>query len=254
MDAHQVRKGLAGAVMSGALVAGLSGGIAAASSPAPNTPGAPAGHAVSTAAKHGFLRAQKTLELELTDRAGELARLTADVKGATTLSAADSTTLTTRLATETSNIATLQSQVAAATTRAELKTASNSMYVDNRVYAVMVPQVLEVIEADATTAQVTTMQANEAALAASVSSLAGQAGYKDAEAHYEAFVANVTRASLLAQGVDATVIAQMPANFPRDTHVFVTASHRLLDAQIDLARASYDASIVGLASGGYTGS
>jgi hypothetical protein len=251
MNAQQVRRGLVGAVASGALVAGLSGGVAAASSPAPSAPGT---SATATTVKPGFLRAQKLLEARLTDRANELARLSADVKGATTLSTSDAATLEARLATETTNITTLQSQVSAATTAAELKTASTSMYVDNRVYAVMVPQVLEVIEADATSAQVTTMQGNEATLEASVTSLVGQPGYKNAASHYDAYVANVTHASVAADGVDASVIAQMPANFPGDTHVFVTASHRLLAAQIDLARASYDASIIGLASGGYTGS
>jgi hypothetical protein len=251
MNAHQIRIGLAGVVAGGTLVAGLAGGVAAASSPAPTTASTPS---TPTTQKPGFLRAQKALEVRLTDRANELARLTADVKGATTLSTSDQATLEARLATETANITALQGQVAAATTGAELKTASRSMYVDNRVYAVMVPQVLEVVEADATSAQVATLQANEATLEASVTSLVGQPGYKDAAVHYDAYVANVTHASVAAQGVDASVISQMPANFPGDTHVFVDASHRLLAAQIDLARASYDASIIGLASGGYTGS
>jgi hypothetical protein len=50
------------------------------------------------------------------------------------------------------------------------------------------------------------------------------------------------------------VIAQLPGDFPRDTSVFVNANHKLLDADIALARANYNASIIGLASGGYAGS
>ena len=49
-------------------------------------------------------------------------------------------------------------------------------------------------------------------------------------------------------------MAQLPQDFPGDTHVFVDANHQLLAADIALARANYDASIIGLAAGGYSGS
>ncbi len=173
--------------------------------------------------------------------------------GSATLTVVDAATLTGRLSTETANIAALQAQVPGYNTFAELATARTAMYRDNRVYAVMAPQVFEVIEADSIAAEVTTMRANEASLQAAVTSLVGQSGYRTAAAHYEGFVSAVNEAAGISARIDARVIAEMPSNYPGSTRVFVFASHRLFDAQIDLAHASYDESIIGLASGGVSG-
>ena len=54
--------------------------------------------------------------------------------------------------------------------------------------------------------------------------------------------------------VESIVLAQVPQGFPGNTQVFLTQNHRILDANIALAYAAYDASIIGLATGGYTGS
>jgi hypothetical protein len=54
--------------------------------------------------------------------------------------------------------------------------------------------------------------------------------------------------------VTTAVLAQVPADSPGDFHVFVTANGKLLNADIALAHASYDESVIGLATGGYTGS
>jgi len=54
--------------------------------------------------------------------------------------------------------------------------------------------------------------------------------------------------------VTAAVLAQVPADYPGDTHVFVHSNQQLLSADIALAHAYYDISVIGLASGGYLGS
>ncbi len=63
----------------------------------------------------------------------------------------------------------------------------------------------------------------------------------------------VNSASLNATNVATSVLAQTPADYPGDTHVFTRANKKLLNADIALAHANYDASVIGLASGGYTG-
>ena len=72
--------------------------------------------------------------------------------------------------------------------------------------------------------------------------------------HDSAYVAQVNLAAADSAHVSTVVIAQLPQNFPGDTHVFVNANHQLLTADIALAHANYDASVIGLASGGYSGS
>ncbi len=216
--------------------------------------GASFGAAVPAAgATASFLRAQRRLEQRLANRAAELNRLSADVKAATQLSTSDAATLEARLSAERTSIATLAVTVAQDTSLHQLMLDQRAMYRDDRVYAVMVPQVLEAIEADGISAQIATMQAGEATLQADVASLAGQPGYRSAAQHYEAFVVSVTNAWRLVINLDAKVIAQIPADFPRDTRVFVDANRQLLAADVTLAHASYDETLVGLASGGSTG-
>jgi hypothetical protein len=54
--------------------------------------------------------------------------------------------------------------------------------------------------------------------------------------------------------VEGVVLAQTPQGYPGNTKIFVAQNHQILDANIALAYAAYDASIIGLATGGYTGS
>ena len=124
----------------------------------------------------------------------------------------------------------------------------------NRVFAVLTPQVFQVIEADSVAAQSAALQAGEATLLAEIDTLVGQPGYANALRHDTAYVADVNQAAADSEHVSTVVIAQLPQDFPGDTHVFVNANHQLLAADIALARANYNASIIGLAAGGYTGS
>jgi hypothetical protein len=208
----------------------------------------------TTTPSASFVAAQQLLETQLAARVTRLTHLTADVTGATSLSASTSLTLQARLSTEAASINTLVAKVPTDTTFAELDADRSAMYKDNRVYAVMSPQVFEMIEASVVASQVTTDQGNETTLQTEVTSLVGMAGYQNALNHYNNYVARISNWSARIANIQANVLAQVPTDWPGDTHVFVNANHQILTANIALAYADYDAAVIGLASGGYTGS
>jgi hypothetical protein len=234
---HPIRLGVVGAVIaSGSFLFAMSAGASTSASPANVT------------------QLQQKLEQQLTYRVNRLQVLSTDVTKATSLSPSDASTLAARLAASTGNIIALRAQVKTDTTMAELRAAQKSMIRENRVFAVLTPQVFEVIEADTIAAQAATLQSGQTALLAEIDTLEGQPGYANALKHDTAYVAYVNLAAADSAHVSRVVIAQLPGDFPRDTSVFVNANHKLLDADIALARANYNASIIGLASGGYAGS
>jgi len=235
LNKSQVHAGLAGfALVGGSLLA---------------LPGA----ASATATPHSFSGNRAALETQLASRATQLTRLDTDVTGATTLTAPHALTLKASVATASANIAALVAKVPTDTTNAQLAVDRASMLKENRVFAVLTPQVFLTIEADGIAAQVVTFQANESALQGSVNSLVGQHGYTNALQHFVAFVKAVNVANAATSKVTTAVLAQTPADYPGDTHVFVHANRELLRADLSLAHASYDVSVIGLASGGYTG-
>ncbi|MGA2530436.1 MAG: hypothetical protein ABSG36_14920 [Acidimicrobiales bacterium] len=234
---HPFRLGIAGAVIaSGSFLFAMSAG---ASTSAPSSK---------------ITQFQQQLEQQLTYRVNQLQVLSTDVGKASSLTPSDESTLVARLAAATASINSLLAQVPGDTTMFELKMVQKMMIQGNRVFAVLTPQVFQVIEADTVGAQAATMQSGEAALLAEINTLEGQPGYANALRHDTAYVAYVNLAAADSAHVSTVVIAQLPQDFPGDTHVFVNANHQLLNADIALARANYDASIIGLASGGYTGS
>jgi hypothetical protein len=208
----------------------------------------------TTVPNANFVAAQKLLEVQLANRATQLGHIVADVTAATALSASASSILQARLSTEEASINALIAKVPTDTTRAELNADRSAMLKDNRVYAVMSPQVFEMIEASVVASQVATMQANESTLQSEVASIIGLPGYKTALNHYNNYVARLLNWSTRIVSVESIVLAQTPQGFPGNTNIFVTQNHRILDANIALAYAAYDASIIGLATGGYTGS
>jgi hypothetical protein len=208
----------------------------------------------STAPSANFVSTQQTLEAQLASRFTRLQHLDADVSGATTLSANVSSTLQARLSTEETSINSLIAKVPTDTNNVELSADRAAMYKDNRVYAAMSPQVFESIEASVVAGQVTGMLANESTLQSEVTSLTGLVGYNNALHHYDNYVARISNWSTRIVNVEAVVLAQIPQDFPGDTQTFVSENHHVLDANVALAYASYDASIIGLAAGGYTGS
>jgi hypothetical protein len=237
------------AIVALALTAAMGVGIPAAayaSSPAPST--------TTTTPSANFLAAQKALEAQLASRVTRLQHLNADVTGASTLSANTSATLQARLSTEESSINSLVAKVPTDTTYAELDADRAAMLKDNRVFAVMSPQVFEMIEASVVAGQVTTMQGNESTLQSEVASLTGLVGYQNALNHYNNYVARISNWSTKIVTTENVVLAQSPQGYPGNTRIFVNENRQILDANIALAYASYDASIIGLAAGGYTGS
>jgi hypothetical protein len=237
MRIHPIRLGVVGAVIaSGSFLFAMSAGASTAASPA------------------NITQFQQKLEQQLTFRVNQLQVLSTDVTKATSLTPGDASTLAARLTAATANITGLITQVQTDTTMAELRAAQKSMIQGNRVFAVLTPQVFEVIEAYTVAAQAATLQSGEAALLAEIHTLQGQPGYANALKHDTTYVADVNLAAADSAHVATVVIAQLPQDFPGDTHVFVNANHQLLTADIALARADYNASVIGLASGGYSGS
>ena len=221
----------------------------ASSPPSPSTNTSPA-----DALSASFVTAQKALEVQLANRATQLQHLLADVTGANSLSASAASTLQARLSTEESSINSLVAKVPTDTTKAELNTDRAAMVKDNRVYVVMSPQVFEMIEASVVASQVTTMQSNESTLQSESASLLGLPGYENALNHYNNYVARLSNWSTKIVTVEGVVLAQTPQGYPGNTKFFVAENHEILDANIALAHAAYDASIIALATGGYTGS
>ncbi len=233
---HPIRLAVAGAVIaSGSFLFAMSAGASTSASPA------------------NFSQFQQKLEQQLGFRVTQLQVLSTDVSKATSLTSSDASVLAAALTTATGNITGLLAQVKTDTTMLELRMAQKSMIQGNRVFAVLTPQVFEVIEADTVAAQAATLQSGEAALLAEINTLQGQPGYANALKHDTAYVADVNLAATKSEHVSTVVIAQQPQDFPGDTQVFVNANHQLLAADIALARANYEASVIGLASGGYTG-
>jgi len=201
-----------------------------------------------------FIAAQKALEVQLANRATQLGHLVTDVTAATSLSVSTSSTLQARLSTEEASINALIAKVPTDTTKAQLNADRAAMLKDNRVYAVMSPQVFEMIEASVVASQVATMQSNESTLQSETASIVGLPGYKNALNHYNNYVERLSNWSTRIVSVESIVLAQTPQGYPGNTSIFVAQNHRILDANIALAYAAYDASIIGLATGGYTGS
>ena len=208
----------------------------------------------TTVPSAGFLTAQHALEVQLSNRATQLGHLVADVTAATSLSVSASAILQARLSTEGASINALIAKVPNDTTKAELNADRAAMLKDNRVDAVMSPQVFEMIEASVVASQVTAMQGNESTLLSETQSIVGLPGYKNALNHYNNYVARLLNWSTRIVTVEGTVLAQTPQGYPGNTKIFVYQNHRILDANIALSYAAYDASIIGLATGGYTGS
>ena len=235
---HPVRLVVAGAVIaSGSFLFAMSAGASTSASPANVT------------------QFKLKLEQQLNYRVSQLGVLTKDVtSAATALGSSDASTLAALLSAATTNINALVTQVPNETTMLELRAAQKSMIQENRVFAVLTPQVFEVIEADTVAVQAKTLMAGEGTLSGEIGTLAGQPGYANALKHDTAYVADVNLAANDSAHVSTVVIAQVPQDFPGDTHVFVNANHQLLAADIALARANYEASVIGLASGGYPGS
>lgn len=194
-------------------------------------------------------RLMKQLQL----RATQLANLSKEVSAATTLTPSDQGVLEQKIAASTTSINGLIQSVPN-DTMAQLRAAYRVMIYQNRVFAVLTPQVYEVISSDTVAGQASALYGEEPQLQADVTAAQGQVGYHNAESHYIAFVRSVANAQADTTRVSATLLAQVPQSYPRDRSLFVHSNRQILAAAEALARAGYDKTIVALATNGYTGS
>jgi hypothetical protein len=239
-----------GLVVGASLLAGLLPASAALASTAHDATGATGSGGLSVA----LANSRSALERQLAGRQVQLQHLAADVAGAKSLSVADETMLNSRVTAEESSIAALVAKVPGDTTRAQLNADRAAMLKDNRVYAVMTPQVFITISADAAAAEGAALATEEGSLASEVNSLAGQVGAANAMRHLVDFENRLLHASSLMEATVTEVLAQSPAGYPGNTHVFSRANGKVLSVGLSLAHASYDASVIAMATGGYTGS
>jgi len=228
------------ALLGGAVVLSGTFGVAAAAGASP------------TSAR--FQQAQQALEQQLANRVTQLSHLVSDVAGAASLTTTDRNVLNARLATEQADINALVAKVPTDTTFAQLNSDRSAMLKDNRVYAVMTPQIFVTIGADTAAGQAATLTANEGTLASEVASLTGLPGYQNALNHYNNYVKRLDHVTTTMADVAARVLAQTPQGYPHNTHVFVNGNHSVLNANLSIAYATYDASVIAMAAGGYTGS
>jgi hypothetical protein len=113
------------------------------------------------------------------------------------------------------------------------------MLKDNRIYAVMSPQVFEMIDASVVARQIAMMQGSESTLQSKTTSLVGQPGYKNALSHYSNYVARPCNWSTRIAIVGRIVLAQTPQRFPGNTRIFAAQIHQILNANTALAYPAY---------------
>lgn len=265
----QLRRGVVAATMAAAAVAGAVALPAAAdastTTPGTGTTNPPAGTApgvgpsqvqvtsATTAPGPVATKLEQRLMTQLQLRATQLGDLSKEVAAATALTPSDQGALEQKIAASTTSINGLIQSVPT-DTLPQLRAASRTMIDQNRVFAVLTPQVYEVIASDTVAGQAATLAAEEPSLQAEVTAAQGQVGYRNAESHYSAFVRAVAAAQAGTTRVSANLLVQVPADYPRDRGLFVRSNRQILLAADALARASYDQTIVALATNGYTGS
>jgi len=191
-----------------------------------------------------FSQLQAKIESQLAARQTQLAKLTTEVSSSTTLTSSDAAALQSSLSTETSNINGLIAKVPNDTTLSELRSDQQAMFRDNRVFAVMSPQVNLTIAADTVNANAGKILADDPAIEAALTARQADAGYARAEAllAYSTAKANVAETAM--SGVSADVLAQTPAGWPGNEHVFVQARVEILRGRIDLVYSRADLRLV----------
>ncbi|MGP8163121.1 MAG: hypothetical protein ACLQAN_04990 [Acidimicrobiales bacterium] len=187
---------------------------------------------------------QAKLEAELAARQTQLSTLTTDVSSSKTLTASDAAALSSSLSTETSNIGALVTKVPTDTTVAELRVDAQAMFRDNRVFDVMTPQVHLTIAADSVNANAGTILADGLTITAALAARTSDKGYARVEALFTSLTAKATDAQSALTSVSSDVLAQTPAGWPGNAHVFVQAKVEILRARIDLAYARAELRLV----------
>jgi hypothetical protein len=191
-----------------------------------------------------FSQLQAKLEAQLAVRQTQLAALTADVSSSTTLTTSDAAALSASLSAETTNIDNLIAKVPSDTTIAELRTDQAAMFQDNRVFVVMSPQVKLTIAADTLWTKAGAILANGPTITADLAARVGDNGYARAEARFAFSTAKATVVQSAMTSVSATVLAQTPAGWPANEHVFVQSGIQIVRARGDLVWSRVDLKLV----------
>lgn len=194
------------------------------------------------------------LEHEVTGWVAQVRQLSSDVTASTTLGVNDSSLLAARVAAATSSLDRLRTRLETARPGTALRALRRAANADKKALSVLTSQVIEVIEADAVGAKLASLRGDERTLDAEVASLVGQPGHQLAASRLKDLRGLVSRAAAGIARVPGTLLAQVPGHFPENRKVFVRANRIVLRANLLLARAGYDESVIALAAGGYTGS
>jgi hypothetical protein len=201
-------------------------------------------HPTTTTNPASFSHLQAKLEAQLAVRQTQLATLTTDVSSSTTLTTADAAALSASLSVETTNIGNLITKVPSDTTITELRTDQHAMFQDNRVFVVMSPQVRLTIAADTLWAKAGAILSNGPTITADLAARVADKGYARAEARFAFSTAKATVVQSSMTGVSAKVLAQTPAGWPANEHIFVKSGVQIVRARGDLVLSRVDLKLV----------
>jgi hypothetical protein len=183
-----------------------------------------------------FQRAQQALEHKIIARQVQLALLGAEVADAANVTAADRSALVTIITNEQSALGTDATNVAAATTDAQLSTVRQAVVGDERVYAVVTGQVGLVMAADNDTVS----EAGYTALTIELTPLVTELGSTYATTLLSDVTSEMTAATALTAGVSADALALTPAGYPGNESQIKSYSVNLRESSKDLGTAKVD--------------
>jgi hypothetical protein len=189
--------------------------------------------------------------VEINRRLATLSTLGSKITSATKLSSSDAATLSNTVSSDTSSLTTLQTKLDADTTADTAATDAQSIILDYRVYALVVPQVDLVKTAD-------DQQVTEGKLATLSTKLASritadqQAGKNVTalQASLSDLNTKVSAAQAISSNIETTVIALVPSDYNSNHEVLSGDRSQLQTAQTDIKAAVSDAQsiITGLKS------
>jgi hypothetical protein len=178
-------------------------------------------------------------------RLTELTKLDGRVAGATRITDAHRSSLTTIISSARAGLTDLKAQIASDTTAASLKPDCTSVVVDYRVFALRAPQVNLVIGSDAESAVITKIEGLEPRLSDAIAKAAAKGiDVTAAQAAFADLQAKVADASGKVTGLGDTVIAYTPADYNADHTLLDAPRTAVKDARADLKAARDDAKTI----------
>ncbi len=198
----------------------------------------PAAFASSAPPQRSFEVTQARLVGQLVRRQATLASLRVTVAQDPHLSAAHGAILDARLASETASINGLLAKVEQDTTAGQLRADASTMFRDDRVYKVMVPQVRVATAADDLSATASSLAAREVPVGSALAVRSSLRASAPARRAYGSYVAATGRAEAALAGLADGVLALVPQDYPHTNAVIDAARGRLADARAAIGVAS----------------